>query len=722
MKRIDTIIAISLLLLSISFTLWFYRAEPTTTIDPNDNSFQYALVDRTNQMWDYASRTCQKNLFNVFCSLSILTNHWVPNWAEGYNLPYYYSHIPQIFIVGSYRLIAPPVSLFQYYHFIIYLLLCFFPLSLFLAFRILKFPWITAGIAALLASQISTDGLYGIDQSSFLWRGWGLSSQLFALLWLPLTIASIIQYTKESSRKLLSLSVLFLVCTTAGHLGIGMMAFLAIPIICLSQTLMSILEKQRIILEASIQAIKQIVLLALPPLIILSYWVIPAFLHNNFHNISVWDPVWKFNSYGAKEVITMFVNGQLFDFGRFPLFTMLVIIGLYVTIQNGFSLAFLFLFFFLLFFGRTTWGGLLNFIPGMSEFHQHRFIVGVHLTGLFLAPLGLAWLLNIIASLHRYFVSSLLRLFVYLFIGLFVYWLIVSQTIKYASYNTTLIRQANEQYSKAKPDFDLLLTTLKNLQNSNPGRVYALRGSEGKAFEIASTPYYMQLSTYGIPTVLWLPETWSMNSDTEQFFSEDNQSHYNLYNIRYVVTPPTKKQQTFWKLVTETEHWKLYTVETDGYITVGTAPSVVTSKKTDLINLVHLWIQSDYPKQQIHPELSAIHTSLPHFTMLDPVTYRIPDGITHSLFQDVPSYVSPLSNLSDLIKITSQSSDADMVFRSTVEIKKHCPTCVVILKQTYHPNWKITVNGKKIQTINVFPSFIGIRLEIPGTYDITFSY
>jgi len=206
MKHREKIIAITLLCFSIGFNLWLYRAEPTATIDPNDNAFQFALVERTNQMWDYASRVCPRNLLIINCKLSILSDHWVPNWAEGYNLPYYYSHVPQIFIVGSYRLVSSIkyqvsgifsfMTLFTYYHWVIYFLLCFFPLSLFLAFRILKFPWFTAGIAALLASQISTDGLYGIDQSSFLWRGWGLSSQLFALIWFPLAIASIIQFVK----------------------------------------------------------------------------------------------------------------------------------------------------------------------------------------------------------------------------------------------------------------------------------------------------------------------------------------------------------------------------------------------------------------------------------------------------------------------------------------------------------------------------------------------
>ena len=749
MKTIEKIIAIIFLLFSIGFNLRLYQAEPTTRLDPNDNAFQFALVERTNQIWDYANHVCKpkesnsfvmlapRSLGEVGCHLALLSDHWVPNWAQGYNLPYYYSHIPQIIMVGSYRLLSPVISsslsLFQYYHLNIYLLLSLFPLSLFIAFRILKFPWLTAGIAALFASQISTDGLYGIDQSSFLWRGWGLSSQLFALFWFPLAIASIIQWTKDSTRKLYICSIVFLVLTTVGHLGIGMMTFLAIPIICLTPTIIIVAEKEekRQIIESLIRGVKQTVFLAIPPLLILSYWIVPAFLNNNFHNISVWDPVWKFNSFGAKEAVTMFVNGTLFDFGRFPMFTILVFIGLFATIQNGFPhIAFLFLSFLLLFFGRTTWGGLLNMIPGMSEFHQHRFIVGVHLAGLFLIPIGISWIITKISK----FVQRIIKIepaqtiiVLSILVSISLYLFVIQQTISYASYNTTLIQGANEAYQQNKDSFDLLLETLKERQKARPGRIYALRGNEGKAFQIASTPYYMQLSTYGIPTVLWLPETWSMNSDTEQFFSEDNPSHYNLYNIKYIVAPPTKKPQPFWKLLKETKEWILYETSTDGYIGVGTAPSIVSSKKTDIINLIHLWIQSDYHKQFIFPQLSMKNTlstsALAQFRMTDPVTYMTPDNIIHNLFAEPPIYENPPTlekNVQPII--LSQSSDTDMIFKTRVEISAPCPTCVVVLKQTYHPNWTVTVNGKKTKAIIVFPFFVGVRLETPGTYDITFSY
>jgi hypothetical protein len=971
MNKLERIIALGMLLFAIGFNLWLYRAEPTGMVDPNDNAFQYALVDRTNQIWDYADRICPQGFFSLpssaFCHLELLIDHWVPNWAEGYNLPYYYSHVPQIVIVGTYRLLSvfrlpsSAFSIFQYYHWLIYFLLCFFPISVFLSLRILKQPWLTAGIGALLASHISTDGLYGIDPESFLWRGWGLSSQLFAMIFMPLALAYAIRwmndkYTAENGvgeqffkelkiclQKIVRINhtanlhlvrgkehqdsdirnraslknslpnpraheflyaIVFITATTMGHLGLGLMLFLSLPVIALTQPLLSFLHQSSLkhIWEESKTAGIKTLLLALPPLVLLSYWIIPTILHGAYHNVSFWDPVWKFNSYGAKEILVNLFNGSLFDWGRLPIYTTLVFIGFFICLLWGWrvartggspssdrnpakcydnlekeqesyicgqkthencievcgmrtsdgekcvtgpALSFLFLFFLLLYFGKTTWGGILDFIPSMSEFHQHRFIVGVHLVGLFLAPIGLSFLVQIIwrggikfskiASRALQFIRmkykktdnqqksrpsiSLSRaadrenlcyaasqIGVTLLLLILILPPIYKQTMDYGTYNQTLIEKANATYLTQKADAELLLQTLQELIKNNPGRVFAGRGgSWGKNFQIAETSYFMHLSTYGIPTVLWLPQTWSNNSDTEQYFSEDNQSHYDLYNIRYVVTPPDTKPQPFWTLIKETDHWKLYEIQntevgkqktenpssdipaspaggrspsSSSYITSGVSPSVVYSDKLSFGNVIRLWIQSPYPGKSIFPELNLTHSDssasqgealrskiiLPHFRMIDEASYQTPDGKTHSLFAEPPQYmtpwewpsafpqypisnINPISNfkfqISNYMNILSQSSDTDMVFRAIVKVSPlsaetsakenpssviglpssvSCPTCTVILKQTYHPNWRAMVNGKPAQTISVFPSYTAIRLEEAGKYEVVFTY
>jgi hypothetical protein len=728
MKNISShqILGLLLLIFSVGFNLWIYRLEPTAFIDPNDNTFQYALVDRTNQMWDYADKKCS-GITKPFCALSYLTDHWVPNWAEGYNLPYYYSHLPQIGIVASYRLThgITQLSLFTHYHVVIYLLLSLFPLSVFWALRVVGHSWISAGMGALISTHLSTDGLYGLDPASFLWRGYGLSSQLFAMIWLPLAFAYghrwISQAHKSTSTLLLAISTLTV--TTASHLGIGMITFLSLGIMAISSPIQSFLAQT--LHKNSLSEAKNTLLRLIPLFggvgLLLGYWIMPILFHDNYHNISYWDPVWKFDSYGAKETIIRLLNGDLLDFGRLPILTILTLLGIIITINSSlFPFALLFVFWLLMYFGRTTWGGVIDLIPGMSEYHLSRFIVGLHITSLFLIPKAFEWIMQLIPARNA-------RPFIMAAFIILLGFLVYPQTLRYSAHNDVLIKQANDNYTTSEKDANELILTLKELQKTSPGRVFAGRGGTwGKEFRIAETPYFMHLSTFGIPTVLWLPQTWSPNSDTEQYFSEDQPKDYVLYNIRYVAAPPTQETQPFWNLIKESPTWKLYEVQTEGYITTGIRPAIVSIQKETFVNVVRLWIQSEYHKQKLYPELTFDPTyprtsGLPNFRMTDEATYKIPDGSEHSLFAEVPRYLPPTTEV-NTPKVLSQSNESDMVFKTNVEVPEDCKECIVILHQSAHPSWKVTVDGKKAETMTVFPFYTAVKLETAGQHEVVFSY
>jgi len=786
MKKFEKITGLVLLVFAIGFNLWLYRLEPTSTIDPNDNTFQFALVDRTNQMVDYANKECSKNILTFpLCHLSILIDHWVPNWAEGYNLPFYYSHIPQIAIVLSWRILSflfHGLTLFRYYHIVVYLLLCLFPLPVFLALRVVGFSWLTAGFGALLASHISTDGLYGLDPPSFLWRGWGLSSQLFAMVFLPLAIAyshkvfSQLREPKHETRQPKSflpsffpfhpssfwLAVLFIVATTAGHLGLGMMAMMSLVVFTLADPIIGFLRQESL---ADIGQLlkKNILLLAAlggASVFFLSYWILPVVLGDNYHNISFWDPVWKFNSYGWKEILNNLFNGNLFDFGRFPVLTILVLTGALVSVwprENGlksvrqeigkkfritadlsaddnsvnlFPFSLLFTFWLILYFGRTTWGGILDIIPGMKEQHISRFIVGVHAAGLFLVPIAFSWIVQqatpITAFLSRLAldmpIAKVNQIFTIGILTVLVALPAYRQTMRYNELNERLIVQSIRNHDAVREDSEKLFEALRKLP---PGRVFPGRGGWwGKDFSVAETPYNMHLSTYGIPVVLWLPETWSPNSDTEQYFSEDVARDYDLYNIRYVAAPPSQKAQLFWKPLAESTTWKLYEVNTSGYFTIGTRAAVVGTNKRSYGNIVRLWIQSPYSEKKLFPELRFIKkaptdTRLPYIQMVDEATYSIWDKSHHSLFAEVPVYQGnyPLATLAG-----PQTVVSDMIFKTTVKVEKDCKECILVLKQTYHPNWRATIDGKPVKPITVFPFFVAIPLSTEGTHEVVMWY
>jgi len=775
MKHLEKIIGIGMLVCAIGFNLWTYRLEPSALVDPNDNTFQYALVHRTNQIWDFAQQKCSEKygawnlVLGAFCKVSYLVDHWVPNWAQGYNLPFYYSHIPQILIVAGYRLFSffgSGVTLFQFYHFTTYLLLSIFPLPLFLSLRIIGLSPISAGFGALIATHLSTDGLYGLDPSSFLWRGYGLSSQLYAMMFLPLAIAF-------SFRGRVLPAIFTLTATTAGHLGIGIIGFISVFISHLSHVrFLSVIKK----------ITKNLLIIYGGALLLLGYWILPILLYGDYHNTSVWDPIWKFDSYGFRVILTNFFNGDLFDFGRLPILTALVFVGLFSCLSfrppsrnpvlrgskwtpdqvrgdNIPQLAcfgILFLFWLLFYFGTTTWGSLLYLIPGMRDFHLSRFIVGVHMTGLLLIPLGIEWIVTHLSSLPIFsrISKSVTLLFCYFVVFVVLVTLVYPQTLSYSSYNDELILRANNNYIKQQNDVSTLLSTLSSLLSDRPGRVFSGRGGGwGKKLMVAETPYYMHLSTYGIPTVLWLPETWSPNSDTEQYFREDKPEDYALYNIRYVVAPPDQNPQPFWTLKEKTDVWSLYTVSTRqgiiasgqnvdtltpsdaadasdafpwGYITTGVRPAIVSSSKDNFLNVVRLWIQSDFPKNGLYPELTfdpsyPKTTGLPNFRMLDEVTYKVPDGSRHALFAENPIYIAPEAS-SAAISVLEQSQESGMVYKARVSVPESCTECLVILKQTYHPSWRVTVDGTPVKSFAVFPFFTAIKVSEQGTHEVQFSY
>ena len=101
------------------------------------------------------------------------------------------------------------------------------------------------------------------------------------------------------------------------------------------------------------------------------------------------------------------VSGQIYDSGRFPVVTILVGVGLAVCLvafrrdERARGLVCVWALSLLLFFGRPTFGPVLNVLPGNQSLLFPRFLVGLHLAGLFLAGVGSVWLLRLIESAIR---------------------------------------------------------------------------------------------------------------------------------------------------------------------------------------------------------------------------------------------------------------------------------------------------------------------------------
>ncbi|MBI4008711.1 hypothetical protein HY357_00590, partial [Candidatus Roizmanbacteria bacterium] len=707
-----------------------------------------------------------KNIFSGKLSPFYLLDSWQERWADGFALSSYYAHLPQA-IISLISLISQ-IGAFKIFIIVRTLMLIFLPLMFFWAGTILRLPTVFSLILAFLSQAIFTNGLYGIDLSSFLWRGWGLSAQLMALFFMPQAFAYAIDYLEN--KRNLGKAVFFNFLVAQNHFGMFSLMLLGYPLYLLTNlTNWSDLIDWKKFKEP---ALRLFIFIGLT-LFFISYFIIPFFLQGQYRNFSVWDPIWKFDSWGAKQIIVWFLNGELFDFNRFPFITLAVVFGLFLGLgilgkkekeDRLFSfLSLLFIFYTVLFFGRTTLGKAIDLIPGFSEYHLHRIIVMVQFTGLFLG----AWFIYSLSikltkifsrgqltsrlksgpvvphsssqsegSLRHSFVQTTdsqknfvtLLHFVFVIFGFIVIYNLEQPIVNYAKDNNIWIERSNGAYKSDLPAYEKIKTKLLGLPRA---RIYAGKpGNWGKQFYVGETPVYMTLSRDGFPVIGFLPESWSPNSDPEQFFDENNIDAYNLYNVGYSLLPDSVKAPDFAKLLVKEGKYSLYQIETSGWFNFGQSNIAVKTKKTSLLNITRLWFGSNAFKRNDYPTIDLNKdqpdgkkwyiqmTDFNHFINLN-------DGMRRSIWEANPFAeniaVSSRSAGKASVSIKSQEVLVDG-YKANLETKEDCHNCIVVLKQSFHPNWQVKVNGEATSIFPVFPFYIGIPIEQKGNYTVEALY
>ena len=140
---------------------------------------------------------------------------------------------------------------------------------------------------------------------------------------------------------------------------------------------------------------RRLIILFLLVSVVTSYFLVPFYLDRQYFNVRFFlDPILR-DSLGHSAVLQGLVKGSLFDFQRFPSITILVFVGLVISLVRWRDERYLipvviFLLWLLLYFGRATWGPLIDVLPMSRYLQMHRFIAGVHLGGIFLAAIALA--------------------------------------------------------------------------------------------------------------------------------------------------------------------------------------------------------------------------------------------------------------------------------------------------------------------------------------------
>ncbi len=142
----------------------------------NDDSFHFMCVQRAD-----AALAGGENPFD----------HWEPTLEMGFPDFFYYQHVPHLAVVALHRLVFNKVSLLTLFNLVRYLLMVLFPLTVWWSMRTMGFTHVAATMGAAFAPLLDAGGLYGFDFHSYVWRGFGMYTQLWAMNFIFIATASV---------------------------------------------------------------------------------------------------------------------------------------------------------------------------------------------------------------------------------------------------------------------------------------------------------------------------------------------------------------------------------------------------------------------------------------------------------------------------------------------------------------------------------------------------
>lgn len=678
----ETLVAGMLVLFAILFNLYHLRAELVLQTPPLNDDVLHLLTT--------------EQLAEAVGSGQSPIDFWLAPVSMGYPLVRHYQHLPYLIPVALYRLFQGVMPLDELFYGLRYLLLSCFPLTIYWSMRRFGFERLDAALAALVAGLLSTNGLYGFDFGSYVWSGYGLTTQLWGMFLLPPALSQ--GYVALKTGRGYAIAAALLALTAVSHLVIGYIAVLSV-ICCAFPPVQTVRSSQEFWTQC-----KRLLRILLPTAVLTAYFWLPFLLDAQYMNRSVWEDSFKINAYGHAWTLTALWRGDLFDFGRFPSLTLLVAAGIGVCVYRWRDAryrvpAVLFCVWLLLFFGRPTWGPLIDLLPLSDALHLHRLIAGVHLAGIYLMGLGLAlpWRWALLRGELRIW-TAVAALTVLLLAPVF------RERGAFLAKNARLMDDTRHALAIEEAEISALLDTLGRLP---PGRVYAGLGQNwGKAYTVGSIPVYALLNRAGVDMVGYLYHALSLNADLQVLFDETRPEQYRVFNVRYVVAPAELTFPNFVQPVAAFGRHRLYQVETGGYFDLVDADLTLEGATTDFQPAAFAWLGSALPANRQHPVLvldNKMETGLPTAATLP---------LTAGTLQHAAS---------------QQRSSCGKVIAETIANNRYAATvdvtyaCALLFKATYAPGWIVSVDGAETPAMMLMPSFVGLRIE-PGTHLVQVTY
>ncbi len=477
-------------------------------VDLNDNVFHFTLVDSMVRAIERGSSGLDS---------------WSPEWSFGYPVLRTYQPLAHGLVALVYFCLGKTVTLMTVFVWVRYLSVALLPLTFFVTARLMRFSPLEAAAAALLSPLISTNFLYGIEYGSYLWAGSGLFTQAIATHFFLLSIG--LAFRALPSGRHLALTGVLVALAFLSNFIYGYMAALTI-------CLLAVIPDERATL---VTRARRLVFVGVVTFLLVAWELVPMLADVGIINHSRWESVWKWDSFGAGQILAWLFTGELLDHGRLPVLSLLVLLGIGATLwawrSGTFRRAQLFvaagaIFWILVYFGRPFWGPALELLGATPDLQLHRTIGAVHVFLVLLGAFGLAAIWRALLGTRRA-IAAILITAVLLYPAF-------RERGRFLSNNDSWGRRNLTAFASERASVDGAIADLQ----THGGRAYAgLAASWGGSFKIGDVPFYAFLSRAHVPAVAFLYHSMALTGDVMVRFNEWEPDHYRLFNVRSVVAP-----------------------------------------------------------------------------------------------------------------------------------------------------------------------------------------
>jgi 6-pyruvoyl-tetrahydropterin synthase-like protein len=607
-------------------------------------------------------------------------DHWVPQLELGFPWFVYYQPLPALVVVLLHRILFGALDLLTVFNLVRYALLVAFPLTVFWSLRYMRVPVAGAVVAAAVAPLLSGDFRYGFDYDSYVWRGFGMFTQLCAMHLSFVTLALFYRFFTEGRGA--RAAVIALSALVMTHLIYSYMMAITLLVLFLITV-----PRAHLVKRAAAGA-----LVVVAAALATSMMWLPFIAGRAYLGVTPYLQPYKYDSFGAADVLRWLVTGDLLDHGRLPFITALVGLGLVVSVvqrtQMARTAAVLFAVWLVLYFGRPTLGALVDLLPFHEGLLMHRFIGGVDLFAIVLVGIGAAWVFER-AGTDR----SIRRCVLACVAALALLAPALAERASFYSLNTGWMRDTAAAIANDSDARQIL----DELAARPPGRVFAgLRDSDwGRALDFGipfNSVRFSDLLVFNRFSVVASPySSITLNADLLWDFDVTRPDHYDLFNVRYVVAPTAFPTPAFLVPLRKTARYVLYEAATSGYTEFAAA---TTRERVDTQVALFLknrdWVRSSEPAAR-----RFIHWDYPRVTA---------------------SGADP----------TGACGNADLRYEralpSRIEALVACREAAsLVFKVTYHPNWRVWVDDREVSTFMATPSYLAVSVP-PGEHFVRAAY